>query len=197
MNLQNQKGKCWILTLTVGASLHKHLQKDSVVEISWRIIFCSCLFWPCESFGMRSVGCGGVAAVSNVAAVNSLPDLEFSSPRAGPRQEAGLNRLPSALCPDSCPMFPCCSLPGSLVPDPLAAWWFLVRISSLRQDSAGLSHADETQPQLQFCPLAGCQPSTCCCHIMDQTTGITGSVETNSSTPLSRKQANKTLRSLL
>lgn len=33
---------------------------------------------------MLSVGCCGVATVSNVAAVNSFPDLEFSYPRAGP-----------------------------------------------------------------------------------------------------------------
>lgn len=74
---------------------------------------------------MPSVGCGGVAAVSNVAAVNSFPNLEFSSSRAGPRQ--GLlsasrmkvlpsNALSCALLPDGCQMLPCGSLSVSHVP---------------------------------------------------------------------------------
>ena len=126
VNFQNQKWKedqntddkckCWFLALTMRADLYKHLQKDSIVKISWRITSCSCLFWPWESCGMPRVGCGGMAAGSSVAAVNSFPNLDSSSSRAGPRQgrlsSSRMQVLPSnalscALRPDGRQMFRC------------------------------------------------------------------------------------------
>lgn len=73
---------------------------------------------------MLSVGCGGVAVVSSVAAVNSFPDLEFSLPRAGPwwgpvhpgGRSCPLNRLSAALHPDGSQMFLCFLLPSSQAP---------------------------------------------------------------------------------
>lgn len=73
---------------------------------------------------MLSVGCGGVAVVSSVAAVNSFPDLEFSFSGAGPwwgpvhpgGRSRPLNRSSSALHSDGSRMFLCCLLPSSQAP---------------------------------------------------------------------------------
>ena len=58
---------------------------------------------------MQSVGCGGVAGVSSVAAANSFPDLKFSSPRPGPWQGSLCSSRRQAVLSDQvifCPL-PC------------------------------------------------------------------------------------------
>ena len=71
---------CWFLVLTVTATLYKDSPEGQEYSDSPREPFAAAVY-----LGLRelSVGCGGVTAVSNAAAVNSFPDLEFSSPRAG------------------------------------------------------------------------------------------------------------------
>lgn len=137
VNFQNQKwkedqntdkkSKHWLLALTVSASLYKHPQKDSLLEISWRIIFSQLLvlaawgLWHAQR-GLRWGGC-----CQRCGCCEFPPSLGILLAQswfvAGPAlfiQEAGLSGLSSALRPGGCQMFSCCSLPSSLAPTPLA-----------------------------------------------------------------------------
>ena len=84
----------WFLALTMRANLYKAFPEGQWYSGSPREAFVAAVYFDLREL---SVGCGQEAAISSAAAVNSFPDLEFSSPRAGPTagptlfiQEAGL-----------------------------------------------------------------------------------------------------------
>ena len=156
---------CWFLALTMRANLYKASPERQWYSGSPREAFAAAVY-----FGRRelSVGCGREAAISSVAAVNSFPDLEFSSPRAGPTAGPTLFIQEAGLAPwvrDPCPLpwrLPevsvlltvhlTCPYPASPV------GWLLTSFPSPSRDSADLSQADETQATASVLPADSMPP---------------------------------------
>lgn len=142
----------------------KHLPKNSniqaLLENCLRQLFI--LAWR-----ELSVGCGREAAISSAAAVNSFPDLEFSSPRLGPNTGPLSSSRRQVLPPEFMilPLRPTVASSFALLaihltcPYPASPVWWLLTSFPLQVGILLIwARLMRPRPQLQFCQLIPCCP---------------------------------------